>query len=214
MKRNLFIAPFIDLCVVIGCLILTACSSSPDPTLLDLTLTASADLNPDLTNRPSPMVIKLVELKSHTAFENADYFALSANTKTALGPDYVAEEVMPVRPGEIKKFKLRLHPESRFIGVLAEYRALDKAVWRYVIQPQKEDFSDIRLALTKDAIRPLNATKYNDKNDGDVTINANQAQQATSTLPNASTAAGVNSATPVQTSTISTKPSFNLDITE
>lgn len=206
MKRNLFIA----LCG----LILTACSSTPNPTLLDLTLTASADLNPDLTNRPSPMVIKLVELKSHTAFENADYFALSANTKNALGPDYVAEEVMSVRPGEIKKFKLRLHPESRFIGVLAEYRALDKAIWRYVIQPQKEDFSDIRLALTKDAIRPLNATKYNDKNDGDVTINANQAQQATSTLPNASTAAGVNSATPVQTSTISTKPSFNLDITE
>ena len=206
MKKNLFIA----LCG----LILTACSSTPDPTLLDLTLTASADLNPDLTNRPSPMVIKLVELKSHTAFENADYFALSANTKNALGPDYVAEEVMPVRPGEIKKFKLHLHPESRFIGVLAEYRALDKAVWRYVIQSQKEDFSDIRLALTKDVIRPLNATKYNDKNDGDVTINANQAQQATSTLPNASTATGVNSAMPVQTSTISTKPSFNLDITE
>lgn len=89
MKRNLFIA----LCG----LILTACSSTPDPTLLDLTLTASADLNPDLTNRPSPMVIKLVELKSHTTFENADYFALSANTKSALGPDYVAEEVMPVR---------------------------------------------------------------------------------------------------------------------
>lgn len=43
------------------------------------------------------MVIKLVELKSHTTFENADYFALSANTKSALGPDYVAEEVMPVR---------------------------------------------------------------------------------------------------------------------
>jgi type VI secretion system protein VasD len=206
MKRNLFIA----LCG----LILTACSSTPDPTLLDLTLTASADLNPDLTNRPSPMVIKLVELKSHTTFENADYFALSANTKSALGPDYVAEEVMPVRPGEIKKFKLRLHLESRFIGVLAEYRALDKAIWRYVIQPKKEDFSDIRLALTKDAIRPLNTTKYNDKNDGGVTINASQAQQATSTLPNANTVTGIKSATPAQTSTISTKPSFNLDITE
>lgn len=210
MKRNLFIALFIAQCG----LLLTACSSTPDPTLLDLTLTASADLNPDLTNRPSPMVIKLVELKSHTAFENADYFALSANTKSSLGPDYVAEEVMPVRPGEIKKFKLRLHPESRFIGVLAEYRALDKAVWRYVIQPQKEDFSDIRLALTKDAIRPLNAAKYNDKNNGDVAINARQAQQATSTLPNANAVTGVSSTTPAQTSTISTKPSFNLDITE
>ncbi len=206
MKKNLFI-------VLCG-LLLTACSSTPDPTLLDLTLTASADLNPDLTNRPSPMVIKLVELKSHTAFENADYFALSANTKSVLGPDYVAEEMMPVRPGEIKKFKLRLHSESRFIGVLAEYRALDNAVWRYVIQPKKEDFSDIRLALTKDAIRPLNTAKYSDQKENDVTINATKVQQATSTLPNANTATGINSATPAQTSTISTKPSFNLDIAE
>jgi type VI secretion lipoprotein, VC_A0113 family len=206
MKKKLFTA----LCG----LILTACSSTPDPTLLDLTLTASADLNPDLTNRPSPMVIKLVELKSHTAFENADYFALSANTKSVLGPDYVAEEMMPVRPGEIKKFKLRLHSESRFIGVLAEYRALDNAVWRYVIQPKKEDFSDIRLSLTKDAIRPLNTAKYSDKKESDVTINATKVQQATSTLPNANTATGINSATPAQTSTISTKPSFNLDIAE
>ena len=207
MKKNLLITLFIAQ----SSLLLAACSSTPDPTLLDLTLTASADLNPDLANRPSPMVIKLVELKSHTAFENADYFALAANTKSVLGPDYVAEEVMPVRPGEIKKFKLRLHAESRFIGVLAEYRALDKAVWRYVIQPQKEDFSDIRLALTKDAIRPLNATQYNDKNDGDVTINATQAQQATGTLPKTNTATGIKSVTPAQTST---QPSFNLDITE
>lgn len=207
MKRNLFIT----LCG----LILTACSSTPDPTLLDLTLTASADLNPDLTNRPSPMVIKLVELKSHTAFENADYFALSANTKSALGPDYIAEEVMPVRPGEIKKFKLRLHPESRFIGVLAEYRALDKAVWRYVIQPQKEDFSDIRLALTKEAIRPLTEAQYKDKQDSDTAINRAQSlQQATNTLPNANAATGANSAALPQSSTISNKPSFNLDITE
>ena len=206
MKKKLF--------TVLCSLILTACSSTPDPTLLDLTLTASADLNPDLTNRPSPMVIKLVELKSHTAFENADYFALSANTKSVLGPDYVAEEMMPVRPGEIKKFKLRLYPESRFIGVLAEYRALDNAVWRYVIQPKKEDFSDIRLALTKDAIRPLNTAKYSDQKENDVTINATKVQQATSTLPNANTATGINSATPAQTSTISTKPSFNLDIAE
>lgn len=155
MKKTLFAA-------VCGAM-LTACSSTPDPTLLDLTLTASADLNPDLTNRPSPMVIKLIELKSHTAFENADYFALAANTKNVLGPDFVAEEVLPVRPGDIKKFKLRLHPGSRFIGVMAEYRAIDKAVWRYVIQPKNEDFSDIRIALTRDAIRPRSKTQYDEK---------------------------------------------------
>ena len=156
---------------------LSACSSTPDPTLLDLTMTADADLNPDLTSRPSPMVVKLVELKSHTAFGNADYFALAGNTKNTLGPDYVAEEVLPVRPGESKTLKLCLHPGSRFIGVIAEYRALDKAVWRYVIQPEKEDFSAIRLALTRDAIRPLTPAQYEDKQDSTTALNVSQIEQ-------------------------------------
>ena len=156
---------------------LSACSSTPDPTLLDLTMTADADLNPDLTSRPSPMVVKLVELKSHTAFGNADYFALAGNTKNTLGPDYVAEEVLPVRPGESKTLKLRLHPGSRFIGVIAEYRALDKAVWRYVIQPEKEDFSAIRLALTRDAIRPLTPAQYEDKQGSATALNVSQIEQ-------------------------------------
>lgn len=69
-------------------------------------MTADADLNPDLASRPSPMVVKLVEMKSHTAFENADYFSLVGNTKSVLGPDFVArEEALPIRPGERKQFK-------------------------------------------------------------------------------------------------------------
>jgi type VI secretion lipoprotein, VC_A0113 family len=144
-------------------ILLAACSSRPASTLLDLTMTATSDLNPDLANRPSPMVVKLVEMKSHTAFENADYFALVGNTKNVLGPEYVAEEDLPIRPGEEKQFKLRLHAGSRFIGVIAEYRALDKAIWRYVLQPQKEDHTDIHLSLTKDAIRLMNREQENNK---------------------------------------------------
>ena len=158
-------------------LLLGACSSTPDPTLLDLTMTADADLNPDLASRPSPMVVKLVEIKSHTAFENADYFSLVGNTKSVLGPDFVAEETLPIRPGERKQFKLRMHPDAGFIGVIAEYRTIDKAVWRYVLQPKIEDFSDIRLALTKDAIRPMTDTKYDNKKKDGMSVNTAQVQQ-------------------------------------
>lgn len=186
-------------------LLLSACSSTPDPTLFDLTMTADADLNPDLANRPSPMVIKLVEMKSHTAFENADYFSLVGNTKSVLGPDFVAEETLPIRPGERKQFKLRLHPDAGFIGVIAEYRTIDKAVWRYVLQPKPEDFSDIRLALTKDAIRPLTDTKYSDKKNSGTTVNTAQVQQHASTAQSgynmatgASPVASVNSVVPAK----------------
>jgi type VI secretion system protein VasD len=192
-------------------MMLAACSSTPDPTLVDLTLTSDADLNPDLTSRPSPMVVKLVELKSHTTFENADYFALAGNTKGTLGPDFVAEETMPVRPGEIKKLKLRLHTQSRFIGVIAEYRAIDKAVWRYVIKPTPEALSDIRISLTRDAIRSLQKSDDEVDDQKKKSIDTTQAQQQKN-----SAVSGYNSATGAQkqAESISSKPSFNLDAAE
>lgn len=140
-------------CLFATCSILmAACSTTPSPTYFDLTLTAASDLNPDLTNRPSPMVVKLVEMKSHTAFENADYLALATNLKSTLGPDYVVEETMPIRPGEEKHLQLKLHAGSRYVGVIAEYRALDKAQWRYVLEPTKSN-DNIKLSLTNDAIK-------------------------------------------------------------
>jgi len=192
-------------------IMMAACSSTPDPTLVDLTITSDADLNPDLTSRPSPMVVKLVELKSHTAFENADYFALAGNTKGTLGPDFIAEETMPVRPGEIKKLKLRLHAKSRFIGVIAEYRAIDKAVWRYVIKPEQEKLSDIRISLTRDAIRALKQGD-DDKDEAKKTgINTTSLKQQKNNAES-----GYNSASGAkkQAESISSKPSFNLDVAE
>jgi type VI secretion system protein VasD len=194
-------------------MMLAACSSTPDPTLVDLTITSDADLNPDLTSRPSPMVVKLVELKSHTAFENADYFALAGNTKGTLGPDFIAEETMPVRPGEIKKLKLRLHAKSRFIGVIAEYRAIDKAVWRYVIKPDKEELSDIRISLTRDAIRALTkADKDDDKDEAKKTsINTTSLKQQKN---NAESGYKTVSGAQKKAESIGSKPSFNLDAVE
>lgn len=57
------------------------CSSlSPFSTLtkLDLRLTASDKVNPDLHGRPSPVVVRLLELRHPVAFENADFSASTA----------------------------------------------------------------------------------------------------------------------------------------
>jgi len=60
------------LCAVLlaGC---TALSPYSHVTKLDLTLSASDQVNPDLHGRPSPVVIRLLELKHPVAFENADF---------------------------------------------------------------------------------------------------------------------------------------------
>lgn len=189
---------------------LGACSSTPDPTYIDLTITANADLNPDLAARPSPLVLKLVEMKAHTAFSNADYFKLSNNIKTALGPDYISDENMPVRPGEIKKLKLKLHEHGKYIGVIAGYREIDKAKWRYILKPEQEEVSEINLLLTRDAIKSISTSdeSKDDEKESDATLNADDAKKAaTDAKSGYDTAQGVN-----QTQgNIDTSPSFKLD---
>jgi type VI secretion system VasD/TssJ family lipoprotein len=51
---------------------------------INLKLTASDQLNPDLNGRPSPIVVRLFELKHPVTFENADFFSLYERAKESL----------------------------------------------------------------------------------------------------------------------------------
>lgn len=100
-------------------------------TKLDLTLSASDQVNLDLNGRPSPLVVRLLELKHPVAFENADFFSLYERPKASLSPDLVTSEELEVRPGETVDLKLSVEPGSRYVAVLAAYRDLPQTQWRY-----------------------------------------------------------------------------------
>lgn len=112
-----------------GC---SALSPYSDMTKLDLTLTATDELNLDINGRPSPVVVRLFELKHPVAFESTDFFTLYQRPKEALDLDMVASEEHELRPGETLSLKLSIEPGSRFVGVLAAYRDLEQAQWRRV----------------------------------------------------------------------------------
>ena len=139
--------------------LLSGCSSlSPYSTLtkLNLTLTASDQLNPDLHGRPSPVVVRLIELKHPVAFENADFFSLYERAKDSLAPDLVASEELEMRPGETVSLKLSVEEGSRYVGVLAAYRDLSGSQWRYVVKVTPITMTTVDLTLGPDGIR--NAT--------------------------------------------------------
>ncbi|AGI22650.1 hypothetical protein H681_03840 [Pseudomonas sp. ATCC 13867] len=119
-------------------------------TKLDLTLSASDQLNPDLDGRPSPIVVRLIELKNPVAFENADFFSLYERSKESLAPDLVASEEIELRPGETRELKLTVQDGSRYVGVLAAYRDLPETRWRYVVAltPVQLNRADLRLDQT------------------------------------------------------------------
>ena len=101
--------------------LLAGCSAiSPFSTLtkLEVAVTASDHVDPDLHGRPSPVVVHLLELRHPVAFENADFFSLYSNAEQALPKDWVGSEELELRTGERQALKLRLEPQTRFLGVL------------------------------------------------------------------------------------------------
>ncbi|WDU64691.1 type VI secretion system lipoprotein TssJ [Pseudomonas poae] len=136
--------------------LLAGCSSiSPFSTLtkLDLTLTAGDAVNPDLHGRPSPVVLRLIELRHPVAFENADFFSLYARAEQTLPKDWVSSEELEMRPGERQALKLSLEPQSRYVGVLVAYRDLPHVQWRLVLPVAPAQLTRADLVLDHTGIR-------------------------------------------------------------
>lgn len=147
---------------VLGAVVVLAACSTLSPyshvTKLNLTLTASDQLNPDLNGRPSPIVVRLYELKHPVAFENADFFSLYERAKESLAPDMVATEELELRPGQTVDLKLSVQEGSRYVGVVAAYRDLPEARWRYTVQVAPLQITDADLTLDQNGIRNTHAS--------------------------------------------------------
>ena len=152
MSRFLPAALIASLAVLGGC---SALSPNSDLTKLDLSLQGSDRLNPDLNDRPSPIVIRLLELKHPVAFENADFFSLYQRPKEALSPDLVIQEELELRPGEQRDLKLFVQEGSRYVGVLAAYRDLPESSWRFVIPLEHKAQNRIELRLDERGIQTV-----------------------------------------------------------
>ncbi|MEX5591843.1 type VI secretion system lipoprotein TssJ [Pseudomonas orientalis] len=136
--------------------LLAGCSAlSPFSTLtkLDLVLSANERVNPDLQGRPSPVVLQLIELRHGVAFENADFFSLYDNAEQVLPKDWVSSEEVELRPGDRQALKLRVEPNSHFVGVLAAYRDLPHVQWRLLVPLTARQLNRAELVLDQDGIR-------------------------------------------------------------
>ena len=135
-------------------LLLSACAAKPPPPPASVTGTvqASNQINPSASKRPSPLLIRIYELKSTATFNAADFMSLYQRDQAELGGDLLAKEEFVLAPGETKTFAKKLAPDTRFLGVVAAYRDLEHAKWRTVVtvqpnQPQKMTVTAGELAV-------------------------------------------------------------------
>lgn len=117
--------------------LLAGCATPPPkPAEVAGTIQASPQVNPSTSKRPSPLLLRVYELKTAATFNSADFMSLYQRDKTELGADLLGREEYTLAPGESRTFAKALSPDTRFIGVLAAYRDVEHARWRSVVPVQ------------------------------------------------------------------------------
>ena len=120
------------------CVVVSACSATPPPqpapTAIDvrMNVVVSADVNPDLQNRPSPIVVRIYQLKDDAAFRDAEFFALYDREQPTLAASLVSRNEFELLPGERRAVDMSFSTDTRFIAVAAAYRDIREADWRAV----------------------------------------------------------------------------------
>lgn len=120
----------------IALLLVAGCASAPEPTQVSGSIEATANVNPSVSKRASPVLVRLYELKGTAAFNTADFVSMYQADQAALGADIVSREELVLKPGESRPYQKTLAPETRLIGVFAAYRDIEHAKWRSVAPVQ------------------------------------------------------------------------------
>lgn len=121
--------------LAILCLALAACAAKPPkPVKARLSIAAAANANPDADGRPSPVVVRVYQLKDDAAFGNADFFAIFDKEEATLAGSLVGREEFVLAPGDKRTEEFGVSREAKFVGVAAAFRDIRNSQWR-VLQP-------------------------------------------------------------------------------
>ncbi len=129
---------------------------------LKLTFKADADINPDDKKRPSPLFLKMYELKSTKQFEKANFIDLFERDSEVLGADLVAKQTLKrLRPGDGRADNFVLKPETRYVGLFAEFLQYKDAKFKILIPiaPTNVFASSAVIQITGNTITSTKALK-------------------------------------------------------
>jgi type VI secretion system protein VasD len=129
MKPTILATAAVACTVALMCV---ACAGKPPkpPPPTKAAIVVSADVNPDSAGRPSPIVVRLYQLKEEGAFNAASYFSLWDKEQSALGPSLESREEYELQPGQARELILKIPPEARYLGAVAAYRDLNNSRWK------------------------------------------------------------------------------------
>jgi type VI secretion system protein VasD len=102
----------------------------PPPKVVNLTIKAAPDVNPNGAGVPSPVAVDVYQLTSVTAFGESDFFQLQDDAAGALGDELVGSETFVLAPGAVEVYARELGEDVRFLGITAGFRDVSAGKWR------------------------------------------------------------------------------------
>jgi type VI secretion system protein VasD len=146
--------------VVIPVLIETACGGKAPPpqapvlppsitiaapveakTKATMTLVAGKDTNPDASGRPSPVVVRIYQLRTDGGFNKADFLALLDDDQKVLGNELISRDEFVLDPAEQRSLEVVVGNDTRFVGAFANFKDYRNAQWRALVPAPRTNFS-------------------------------------------------------------------------
>jgi type VI secretion system protein VasD len=139
-------------CVCAAAIVLASCKTVPvkpsKESKAKVALSAAADVNPDASGKPSPVVVRVYQLKGDAAFAGADFFALFDDEMKVLGPELIGREEYVLTPSEKRTVELAVLKTAKFVGVIAAFRDIRNSQWRVVV-PAPLKKNDVTLSVER-----------------------------------------------------------------
>lgn len=133
MNKSRIAAGCWGLFLLLGALALSGCMSSAKsvPARYSLVFDADRLVNTAADQRPAPVKVRVLLLRSDAEFMDADFFSLQNNAKGVLGNSLLDSDQFFLSPGQVgKTLNGQGTLETRCIGIIAEYQNLDGKAWR------------------------------------------------------------------------------------
>lgn len=114
-------------------LLLSACSSKPEPapqpTTLVLTIKAGFDINPSGIDKAAPLQARLYELTDSTLYQQADFLSLYLEDTATLQSSLIKKHTIPtIQPGSSQNLNIQLDSATRYVAVLGEFSQYQSTV--------------------------------------------------------------------------------------
>jgi type VI secretion system protein VasD len=119
----------------------------PPPTIAEISIAASADANPDAAGRGAPVAVRVYQLTSTAAFQQADFFELYQRDQEILGADLAGRDELLVTPGGMQQLRKELRPGVNYIGVIAAFRDIQNANWRATAVPPQNQTTAVQVTV-------------------------------------------------------------------